>query len=193
MCELFHRQRIPSAFIAEGLQGVSQSFSVQKDTESTYVWFHFLVKDIAVSNGRIVHNMASRESDNGNVGESSSAQNQSQANFTWLKPGFVLRLRHRLQPSSPPLPSRSTTASSGSTLIPNSIQPDVELFCFGAPTSIRDRFQKLMDNASCEDLLEDPYIFLDVIIHEMYKVLDRTGWTISDIFGKIETVSTLGA
>jgi hypothetical protein len=193
MCELFDRQKIPSAFIAEGLQGVSQSFSVQKDAESTYVWFHFLVKDIAVSDGRVVHNAASREGNDGNLGGSSSAQNQSQANFTWIKPGFVLRVRHRLQPSSPPLPSRSTTASSGSTLISNSTRPEVELFCFGAPSTIRDRFQKLMDTASCEDILEDPYIFLEIIMHEMYKVLDRTGWMISDIFGEIETVRTFDA
>ncbi|KAH7089717.1 hypothetical protein FB567DRAFT_492553 [Paraphoma chrysanthemicola] len=185
MCELFDRQRIPSAFIAEGLQGVSQSFSVQKDAESTYVWFHFLCKDVAVSGGKIVHDTVLREGGASARGQR-SAQNHSQANFNWIKTGFVMRVRHRAQPSSPPLPSRTMTSSSGSTLISSSVRPEVELFCFGAPTTIRDRFQKLMEAASCEEILEDPYILLEAVIHELYKVLDRSGWIVADIFGKIE-------
>ena len=191
MCELFEGHRIPSAFIAEGLQGVSQSFSAQKDADASYVWFHFLCKDIAMSDGRIVHVQGPEDVNSCQREDRHHAQRQSQANFTWLKPGFVLRIRN--QPSSPSLPSRTTTSSSISTLIPTSVQPEVELFCFGAPVTLRDRFRKLKDTASCDDLLQDPYVLLEVILDEMYKVLDRTCWTISDIFGTIETVCSVGA
>ncbi|KAF2826166.1 hypothetical protein CC86DRAFT_370248 [Ophiobolus disseminans] len=61
------------------------------------------------------------------------------------------------------------------------------MFCFGAPATLRDRFRKLKDTASCDELMQDPYVFLEVVFDELYKVLDRTGWAISDIFGKIET------
>ncbi|KAF2028560.1 hypothetical protein EK21DRAFT_69463 [Setomelanomma holmii] len=186
MCELFKKFRIPSAFIAEGLQGVSQSFSVQKGAEATYVWFHFLCKDVALSDGRIVPHPVSRDGQDSTPGDIMPAPNESQANFSWLKPGFVLRVLNGPQTSSPSLPSRTTTSSSSSTLIATSVQLELELFCFGAPTSTRDRFQKLIDMASCEDILDDPYILLEIVLHEMYKVLDRTGWIVADIFGEIE-------
>ncbi|KAJ4369723.1 hypothetical protein N0V83_005486 [Neocucurbitaria cava] len=63
------------------------------------------------------------------------------------------------------------------------------MFCFGAPVTIRDRFQKLKSVATCDDLLQDPYALLEIVLEEMYKVMDQTGWVISDIFGAIETQS----
>lgn len=70
-----------------------------------------------------------------------------------------------------------------------SVESRVELFCFGAPEPLGERFRKLKDVAICNDLMQDPYILLEVVLEEMYKLLDRTGWTISGIFGNIETVS----
>ncbi|KAH8712192.1 hypothetical protein GQ44DRAFT_811700 [Phaeosphaeriaceae sp. PMI808] len=185
MCELFDRQRIPSAFIEERLQGVSQSFAVQKDANATYVWFHFLCKDIAISNGQVTHVRGPEDVKHCLEEDRLEAQRQSHANFTWMKPGFLLRIQN--PPSSPPPPSRTSTSTSEKTLHSTSVQPEVEMFCFGAPVTIRDRFQSLKEKATCEDLLQDPYIFLEVVLSEMYKIMDKTGWAISDIFGKIET------
>jgi hypothetical protein len=187
MCELFDIFGIPSSFIEEGLQGVSQSFSAQKDTDATYIWFHMLSKTCQISDGHIVHVSGQEDSNNHQQEDRLRAQRQSQADFTWLKPGFVLKIRN--QSSSPLLPSRSTTSSSESTLHSTSAQPEVEMFCFGAPVAIRDRFQRLKQTATCEELLLDPYVFLEIIISEMYKGMDQTGWMIANIFGKIETVS----
>jgi Mg2+ and Co2+ transporter CorA len=179
LCELFDNHRIPSAFVAESLQGVSQSFSVQKDAKATCIFFHLLVKDVAISNGRIVHIEGPEDS--------ASTETQSQANFTWLKPGFVLRIRD--ESTLPQPPNRATSSSSESTLNSTATCPMVELFCFGAPVTIRDRFQKLKDTATCKDILLDPYILLEIVLGEMYKVMDQTGWAISDIFGRIEQAS----
>jgi hypothetical protein len=181
ICELFETCQIPSAFVAESLQDVSQSFSAQKDSETTCVFFHLLVKDVAISDGRIV-DMGGPETD-------AMAEGQSQANFTWLKPGFVFRLRNEPNLTHPP--SRTTTSSSEDTLTSTTSQPVVEMFCFGAPVTLRDRFQKLKDTATCEDLLLDPYVLLEVVLGEMHKVMDRTAWAISDIFGKLEKASIL--
>lgn len=186
LCELFYHCDIPSAFIEEGLQGVSQSFAARKHIDgSTYVWFHFLCKDIAVMNGRIIHNPGEDESRYKQPPDRSEAQALSQANFTWIKAGFVLRIAEKQGAS--PAPSRSTTASSSSTLTCTTPRSKVELFCFGAPIGFRDRFQSLKSSISCDELLKNPYIMLEMVMSELHKVMDRTGWRISDAFGVIET------
>ena len=116
-----------------------------------------------------------------------NAEDQSQADFSWLKPGFVLKVKK--QPSLPRMPSRTRTSSSDATMAPASVEPSVKLFCFGAPRSLGDRFRKLASVAICDDIVQDPNILLEVVLEEMYKVLDRTGWDISRVFGDIETVS----
>ena len=185
---MIEKFEIPSAFIAESLQNISQSFAAQKDIDgTTYVWFHFLCKTVSLKAGKIAHQQNFAEEDN-DVGRArAEAQLQSQADFTWLKPGFVLRVRKRQ--SLQTMHSRARTSSSDATMTLASAEPKVELFCFGAPASLGDRFRKLKDVAICDDLLQDPYVLLEVVLEEMYKILDSAGWTISTVFGNMETVS----
>ncbi|KAF3036729.1 hypothetical protein E8E12_007981 [Didymella heteroderae] len=178
MLRLFEHFKIPSAFIAESTQNISQSLAVQKDIDGTaYIWFHFLCKTF-VHERRAMHDSADIER------VRIHAQNQSQADFSWLKPGFVLKVKK--QPGFPRMPGRTRTSSSDATMALASPEPSVELLCFGAPESLGDRFRKLASVAICDDLLQDPYVLLEVVLEEMYKVLDRTGWDISHIFGNIE-------
>lgn len=189
LLRLFENFKIPSAFVAESTQNISQSFAAQNDIDgTTYVWFHFLCKTVTVEGNRIVHQ---RDSSSGfdNTGKASlGAQQQSQADFSWLKPGFVLKLKMRKQPASPRMASRTRTSSSEATMAPESVEPSIELFCFGAPASLGDRFRKLAGVAICDDIVQDPYVLLEVVLDEMYKVLDHTGWGISRVFGEVETV-----
>ncbi|KAF2129100.1 hypothetical protein P153DRAFT_341599 [Dothidotthia symphoricarpi CBS 119687] len=181
LLELFERSDIPTAFVAESLQNVSQSFGARKDMDgTTNVWFHMLCKDVKIDEGRIVHQQRPGETDS-----RQKAQKQSQANFFWTKPGFVLKIKS--QRSMTPVPNRTTTSSSDSTLAVTPSRSRVELFCFGAPITLRDRFQKFKGLATCDDLLQDPYVLLEIVLEEMYKVLDATGWAIADVFGHIET------
>lgn len=113
-----------------------------------------------------------------------AAQQQSQANYSWLKPGFVLKMR---KPGTAQ-PIRTNSSSSGSTLATPPAHAQVELFCFGAPSTLRDRFRKLMTVANSDDLIQDPYLLLEIVFEEMYKVLDHAGWIVGNIFGTIETV-----
>jgi hypothetical protein len=154
---------------------------VQKDVDgTTYVWFHFLCKDVTAVNGRIVH-VSEGERD----ARRRRAQHQSHANFAWLKPGFVLKIKGQ---HGPGMPGRTRTSSSDATMAVALTRPRVELFCFGAPVALRDRFQKMMGVAICDDLLQDPYALLEIVLEEMYKVLDSSGWTVSQIFGDMEMV-----
>jgi hypothetical protein len=185
MCELFEKCEIPSAFIREGLQGVSQSFSAQKNADSTCIFSHVLMKDVAISHGRIVNDEGwERRQERTQV---APPQPQSHANFSWLKTGFVLKIRNNS--NVPPIPNRARTSSSQSTLVSNQVRPKVEMLCFGAPVIIRNRLQKLKDCGTCEDILLDPYVLLEMVLGEMFTVMDQTGWALSDIFGKIEKVS----
>lgn len=148
------------------------------------VWFHLLCKDVAVEGNRIVNATANEENTDSQDDIRIAAQQQSQANFSWLKPGFVLKMRK--PGTSQPL--RTNSSSSDSTLATPSTYAQVELFCFGAPSTVRDRFRKLMTVASSDDLIQDPYLLLEIVFEEMYKVLDRAGWVVGNIFGTIETV-----
>ncbi|KZM24597.1 uncharacterized protein EKO05_0008697 [Ascochyta rabiei] len=186
LLRLFDKFGIPSAFVAESMQNISQSFAAQKDIDgTTYVWFHFLCKTVSVSEGRIVHQQAVAKDKDEADQLRTRAQKLSQADFNWLKPGFVLKVRKQ-QSSSIPL-SRTRTSSSDATMAAASSEPKVELFCFGAPATLGGRFRKLRDIAICDDLMHDPYVLLEIVLEEMYKVLDQTGWAISRIFGDIET------
>lgn len=187
MLRLFEHYKIPSGFLLESSQNVSQSFAAQKDIDgTTYVWFHFLCKTVSVRGNRIFHQRGATENNIGLNSRLINAQRQSQADFSWLKPGFVLKVKG--QPGLPRMPSRTRTSSSDMTMASAPVESSVELFCFGAPESLGDRFRRLASVAICDDIVQDPYVLLEVVLEEMYKVLDSTGWDISRIFGDIETV-----
>lgn len=188
---LFEKFNIPSAFIAESMQNISRSFAAKVDVDgTTYVWFHFLCKIVSVEGNRIVGSQRRMRGSNGAEQSLVNTQDQSQEDLDWLKPGFVLKIRKR-QAQPHPL-ARSRTSSSDATMSAGHGAPLVELFCFGAPSTMGSRFQRLKKVAICDDLVQDPYVLLEVVFEEMYKVLDSTGWAVSHIFGKIERVSVRG-
>jgi hypothetical protein len=187
LLEFLEEWRIPSAFIDEGLQGVSQSFAAREDADgTTFVWFHFLCKTLAIVDKKIVHINSPQDEETSGLKIRHMAQSQPHANFSWIKPGFVLKIRE--QNATSPKATRKSSSHSDDTLEPTPVQPIVELFCFGAPNTFQNRFRTLIDTATCEDLVRDPYVLLEVAFEEMYKVLDWTGWNLGDIFGPMETV-----
>lgn len=177
LAELFTRYDVPSAFIAEGLNHVSQSFGIRTDNNGTeYVWFHFLCKDVEVSK------------DNGPRRIIDPANTlQDQANFTWTKSGFVLKIEDPSKVLS--TQSQPTTNNSASSITLAAGAKQVTLLCFGAPASLYSHLKRLKEIMSSNDLKSDPYILLDIVLEEMYKLMDNVGWVIADIFGEIETVS----
>ncbi|KAA8619916.1 CorA Mg2+ and Co2+ transporter [Pyrenophora tritici-repentis] len=186
LLELFEACEIPSAFVDESLQDVSQSFAARNNVDgTTFVWFHFLCKTVTVVKNQIVHiendrDIGGSESDHRRV-----AQLQSQANFSWMKPGIILKIWEQ-QPTNEK-PARTSTSDSEKTLMAPGVQTRVDLFCFGAPSTLHQRFQNLLTTAKRSEILDDPYLLMEVVFEEMYKVLDGTGWAVADIFGLSET------
>ncbi|KAJ4987546.1 hypothetical protein SVAN01_07003 [Stagonosporopsis vannaccii] len=180
LVRLFEKFQIPSAFIAESTQDISRSFAAQVDIDGTmYVWLHFLCKTFSIKGNRVGGPWQSRgDIDDANI------LDQTQEDYDWLKPGCVLKIRKQHMPPQPP--ARSRTSSSDATIFAAQAEPMVEFICFGAPSTIGDQFRKLKDIAICDDLVQDPYVLLEVVFEGMYKVLDATGWAISSVFGQIE-------
>ncbi|KAF2797459.1 hypothetical protein K505DRAFT_415061 [Melanomma pulvis-pyrius CBS 109.77] len=179
LAELFTRYDVPSAFIAEGLNHVSQSFGIRVDSNGTeYVWFHFLCKDVEVS----------KDSGPRRIVDPANTF-QDQANFTWTKSGFVLKIED--QSNNVPTQSHPSTNNSESSITLASGGKQVTLLCFGAPASLYSHLKRLKEIMSSNDLKSDPYILLDIVLEEMYMLMDNVGWVIGDIFGEIET-RTLG-
>ncbi len=190
IAQLFERYEIPSAFIAESMQNISRSFAVQRDVDGTmYLWFHLLCKTVSIDGDRIVGCKQPNLSTENSGHAPADAYNLSQEDLEWLKPGFVLKVQKAQTPSQ--MPSRSRTSSSEGTMFTASVEPLVQLFCFGAPSSIGLRFRKLKDVAICDDLVQDPYILLEVVYEEMFKILDMTAWAVSHVFGGIERVGPM--
>lgn len=105
-----------------------------------------------------------------------------------MKPGIVLKIWK--QQAADQKPARTSSSDSEETLTAPGAQPRIDLFCFGAPSTLHQRFQALLATAKCSDILDDPYLLLEVVFEEMYKVLDGTVWAVADIFGLLETVWT---
>ncbi|KAF2648576.1 hypothetical protein K491DRAFT_240122 [Lophiostoma macrostomum CBS 122681] len=196
LAHFFHKFAVPRAFVAESLRAISQSFGAQTDSCGTeYTWFHVLAKDVAISNAkkgrrRIVQTPedssttaapGDRQYSGDGVGR---AKGRSQANFSWVKPGFVLKIEH--DEASPASKTDSPNNSTGSinTLVDSGSY--ATLLCFGAPRTFERRFQNLQRTATSDDLMEDPYYLLELVLDGMWQLMDNAGWLVSEVFGEIE-------
>jgi hypothetical protein len=190
LIELFETCSTPSAFVDESLRDVSQSFAAREDADgTTWIWFHLLCKTVTVVENKIVADQDFAETRNVQAKTPRSPQPQSQANFSWIKPGIVLKIRK--QPDTPPTPKRTSTSDSDKTLAETPVKAKVELLCFGGPSTLVDRVRALTSTTSCKDLLDDPYYLLEMVFEEMYKILDWTAWAVNDTFGPMETVRSV--
>ena len=145
-------------------------------------WFHFLSKNINTidKDGVLkIHNPLPSLEQSGKI------LRQSQADFSWIRAGFMLKSEQLKRQPNPGNESTSSSSSSTTTHVNN----PVTLICFGAPRSLVDRFENLAKDSRCEDALQDPYVLFDLILDELYKLVDDITWRLSEIFGKIESVS----
>ncbi|CAN9223523.1 unnamed protein product [Alternaria alternata] len=118
LIELFDTCSIPSAFVDESLRAVSQSFAAREDLDgSMCIWFHLLCNTLAIPE----NTNAPAEVAEGRK----TVQPPSRTQFTWLKPGIVLRIR---KPSTTlPKPVRTSTSDSDDTLAAIPVKARVEL------------------------------------------------------------------
>jgi hypothetical protein len=159
LTDLFQHFCIPNDFVNEGLRDVSLSLGNRAcENEYIFTWFHFVCKHIEVErreNGlEIVH-----RGDNNERGEQ-AFRKRKQANFNWIRSGFVLKV----SPSKP---------------------KSVALFCFGATESLLNKFIVLSDSGF-DRALADPYVLLETVMEDMCWFVDERVWMVSEVFGDIE-------
>ena len=183
LIELFETCSVPSPFIDESLRDVSQSFAACEDVNDTLcIWFHLLCKTLIEGRGKgAVYDSEAKTQ--------KAAKARSEADFSWIKPGIVMKIRK--QPKTTPKPVRTSTSNSDDTLVDAPVKPKVELVCFGAPNTLHDRLRTIAVATTCDELLDDPYMLLAIIFEDMFKILDCTAWAVADKFGRLETVRTI--
>jgi hypothetical protein len=64
----------------------------------------------------------------------------------------------------------------------------VTLICFGASRQLKQRFEHFLQPMAWQDSLDDPYSLFAVVLDEFSLQLDATVWSVSRVFGRIETV-----
>jgi hypothetical protein len=103
-----------------------------------------------------------------------------------VKPGFVLKLEEEKKNAT----SNTSTpnSSSGSVATLTNKKPRITLTCFGAPRPFLERFLILAKASTGDELQEDPYYLLEVALGEMWHLMDRAAWRVSEVFGEIEKV-----
>ena len=100
----------------------------------------------------------------------------------------MLQSSQLTQPRNPR--NNSGSSSSTSTTIAQASNA-VTLICFGAPLALVNRFETLAKDFSCGDVMQDPYILFDLVLEELFALIDQVAWLLGDVFGEIETVGDL--
>jgi Mg2+ and Co2+ transporter CorA len=161
---LFDRYNIPSQFVSERLQSVAHSFGTKTTEAGIQSWLHFLCKNISTERDPNDPNRV--EIKNPVIKPDGIAKNQSQADFSWIRSSYFLQVK----PDQRSAESRDR---------------EVTLVCFGPPNSLVQRFSQLK-TAAWTQALEDPYILLDIVLDELYLVLDGMSWALGEVFGGME-------
>jgi len=99
----------------------------------------------------------------------------------WYRPGFILV-------DGSKNPGALSLSRSGSTRTTVNQPGGVTLICFMAPEGLMRRFSTLLDHPEWEDALEDPFILYDIILEELYLILDAMVRTLGKVFNGVEHV-----
>jgi hypothetical protein len=97
----------------------------------------------------------------------------SQSDQGWNRAGFFL----------------TWTPSSSSSVQPVDFR--VTLICFGAPSSLIQRFERLASHPKWKDVLSDPYGLFVIVLNDLFLQVDGTLWGLSSVFRGMELVSKL--
>ena len=166
---LFNKYSIPSNFISERLQSVARSFGSKTNSDgSESLWFHFLCKNINTERDPDKANHVKIK----NPVYKSNVKTQSQADFSWIRAAFFLKVE------SPKI----------DFIDPNLRNKPITLLCFGASDALTTRFNNLQNKIEWKEALEDPYVLLDIVLDELYLQLDGISWNLGEVYGNMERV-----
>lgn len=169
---LFKKYSIPSNFISERLQSAVRSFGSKANSDGTEcLWFHFLCKYINIERNPDKPGYVTIK----NPVKKSNVKEQSQADFSWIRAAFFLKVEGpKIDITNPSSRIKPTT-----------------LLCFGASEALVERLKKLQNRTDWKEVLEDPYVLLDIVLDELYLQLDGVSWNLNEVYGNMERVRLL--
>jgi hypothetical protein len=91
----------------------------------------------------------------------------SQSDHGWNRAGFFLTWP----------PSRGHLAS-----------PRITLICFGAPPSLRQRFENIVLPSKWQEALSDPYCLFVAVLNDLFLQVDGILWSLASVFRRMELV-----
>lgn len=153
--ELFQILNIPSGFTLERLQSVSHSFGRSTDRLGSSTWLHFLCKNIDIR----VDQDGAPVVDNRAAAMGYHASGLPQADYSWHRSGFVLRVE----------------TDGCATLV-----------CFGATPRVRRRLEEFIKAKAWQHVATDPYVLFDLVFDGLFFEVDDTVWKMNTIFGPLE-------
>ena len=163
--DLFNILSIPSAFSTERVKSVSHSFAAIADADGTSTWFHFLCKNVSISNDP--QNFGVTYHAGADVSARRNPTRQAplpQADYSYIRSGFFMR-----------------TTAAGTTLT-----------CFGATPNVRGLLHGFSGRtASYHDAISEPYVLLDIVLEGLFHDVDDNVWNMNTVFGAFEHVSNL--
>jgi len=146
-------------------------------------WFHYLCKNVPVAYRPMPEGRKVLEVTNEHQIPNTHAPRQ--ADYGWLRSAYFLKCLPKSSQSQTE-DSESPSNTSSSTLgLPNR---NVALLCFGAPTSLQVKFERLLQLWHWGDALDDPFVLFQLVVDELFLQLDQTAWNLSRAFGSLEHV-----
>jgi hypothetical protein len=176
---IFNHYSIPTSFLSERIQSVAHSCGSQiRPDRSESAWFHFLCKNITVE--RNPANPRHVEIRNQNF--RSDTKGLSQEDFSWIRSAFFLKVESPGEGEKKMhYPGILTPTDNNHT------NGTVTLICFGASDALRNRFAGLLKHRVWEDVFMDPWVLLDITLDELYLQMDAISWSLSEVFGGMES------
>ena len=142
------------------------------------IWFHFLCKNVQLG----PKNTVSKISGTGEVGKLSNAD------FSWRKAAFMLKWKTAYS-----FPGNSEIQNAGGQAHPSnpSWEPqfeDISCCCWGGPYALKQRFEGIAWNNDWAEVLQDPFVLVDVILDQLFVLIDEQLASTAAVLGSIENV-----
>jgi hypothetical protein len=177
---IINHYSIPTSFLSERIQSVAHSCGSQVGVDgSESAWFHFLCKNITVE--RNPENPRHVEIKNQNI--RSDTKGLSQEDFSWIRAGFFLKSEPS-RSSEPKMHYPGILTPSGDMQMGNDT---VSLVCFGASEALKKRFISLVSQSISQEVLQEPYTLISIILEEVYLQMDSLSWSLSSVYGGMES------
>ncbi|KAK3936411.1 hypothetical protein QBC46DRAFT_419304 [Diplogelasinospora grovesii] len=183
---LFTNLAVPSTFVTERVKSVCHSFGSQRDPHGTCTWFHFLCKNISVTQSQNVPISHPNSAPPVAAGGRPEIRYHPEADTVMLELGNI---PHPNPARAIPLPQADYSYLRSGFFLRVSPKGDITLVCFGTTEGVWNRFNELFrlpDRSWVDDVKAEPHILFDIILDGLFMDVDQNVWNVNKTFGPLE-------